>query len=137
MDRGRSSRSLPIRYPASAACPPRSIRQQPTFGSSCLYATLAINLQNFGIDQSYVQRYATARSDRDAARSVWLGALLYLPVPPCSGRTALFAFTVRSPTSCPLEPPRERRCRLPLFHCPPDAYPVSAGCSLPPSSPPP
>jgi SSS family solute:Na+ symporter len=41
---------------------------------------LFINLQNFGIDQNYVQRYATARSDSAAARSVWLGALLYLPI---------------------------------------------------------
>ncbi len=41
---------------------------------------LFINLQNFGIDQTYVQRYQTARSLADARRSVWLGALLYLPV---------------------------------------------------------
>jgi SSS family solute:Na+ symporter len=41
---------------------------------------LFINLQNFGIDQNYVQRYATASSDSAAARSVWLGALLYLPI---------------------------------------------------------
>src|SRR3972149_2289356 len=39
-----------------------------------------INLQNFGIDQSYVQRYATARTDKEAAKSVWLGGLLYLPI---------------------------------------------------------
>ncbi|HEU5124191.1 MAG TPA: sodium:solute symporter [Verrucomicrobiae bacterium] len=39
-----------------------------------------INLQNFGIDQSYVQRYQTAKNDREAARSVWVGALLYLPI---------------------------------------------------------
>jgi SSS family solute:Na+ symporter len=39
-----------------------------------------INLNNFGIDQNYVQRYAAARSVRDAAKSLWLGALLYVPV---------------------------------------------------------
>jgi SSS family solute:Na+ symporter len=38
-----------------------------------------INLQNFGIDQSYVQRYQAAASPREAERAVWLGALLYLP----------------------------------------------------------
>ncbi len=38
------------------------------------------NLKNFGIDQNYIQRYNTARSDRAAARSVWLGALTYIPV---------------------------------------------------------
>ncbi len=41
---------------------------------------LVTNLQNFGIDQSYVQRYITARSDADARRSIWLGALLYIPI---------------------------------------------------------
>ncbi len=37
------------------------------------------HVRNFAIDQSYVQRYITAKSDRDAARSVWYGILLYLP----------------------------------------------------------
>jgi len=41
---------------------------------------LVVNLRNFGIDQSYVQRYATARDDGAARRSVWLGAGLYIPV---------------------------------------------------------
>ncbi len=47
---------------------------------------LVINLQNFGIDQSYVQRFHTARSLEEARRSVWFGALLYVPV------SALFFF---------------------------------------------
>lgn len=38
------------------------------------------NLKNFGVDQSYVQRYIASRSDREAAKSIWLGALLYVPV---------------------------------------------------------
>ena len=41
---------------------------------------LFINLNNFGIDQSYVQRYHAARSERAAGGSVWLAALLYVPV---------------------------------------------------------
>ncbi len=41
---------------------------------------LFINLTNFGIDQNYVQRYHTAKSDAAAAQSLWLGALLYIPV---------------------------------------------------------
>ena len=41
---------------------------------------LLINLNNFGIDQSYVQRYQLARSEREASRSVWLAAVLYVPV---------------------------------------------------------
>lgn len=44
------------------------------------------NLRNFGVDQSYVQRYIAAGSDREAAKSVWIGALLYVPV------SALFLF---------------------------------------------
>ncbi len=41
---------------------------------------LFINLNNFGIDQSFVQRFHTAKSDREAGRAIWLGALLYVPV---------------------------------------------------------
>ena len=44
------------------------------------------NLRNFGVDQSYIQRYIAAKTDREAAKSVWLGALLYVPV------SALFLF---------------------------------------------
>ncbi len=39
-----------------------------------------INLNNFGIDQNFVQRYHTAKSESEAARSVWLGAIAYVPV---------------------------------------------------------
>jgi len=51
----------------------------PTFWVVLLYG-VAINLQNFGIDQSYVQRYIASSSHREARRSLWLGALLYVPV---------------------------------------------------------
>lgn len=40
---------------------------------------VAINLNNFGIDQDQVQRYHVARSQRSAARAVWAMALLYVP----------------------------------------------------------
>ncbi|OHB83364.1 MAG: sodium:solute symporter [Planctomycetes bacterium RBG_16_64_12] len=52
---------------------------ETTFWVVFVYGVV-MNLNNFGIDQSFVQRYHTARSDREAARSVWLGALLYLPI---------------------------------------------------------
>lgn len=60
---------------------------------------LMINLQNFGIDQNYVQRYITARSDQAAKRSVWIGALMYLPVSALFFfiGTALFAFYSKQP----------------------------------------
>jgi SSS family solute:Na+ symporter len=64
---------------------------------------LVTNLQNFGIDQSYVQRYITARTDRDAARSVWMGALLYIPLAAVFFfiGTALFAFYRAQPGLLP------------------------------------
>ncbi|MCC9608947.1 sodium:solute symporter [Blastopirellula sp. JC732] len=52
---------------------------EPTFWVVLVYG-LFINLQNFGIDQSYIQRYIAAKSDGDARRSVWLGALVYVPI---------------------------------------------------------
>ncbi|MCS7090274.1 MAG: sodium:solute symporter [Verrucomicrobiota bacterium] len=51
---------------------------EPTFWVVLLYG-LFINLQNFGIDQNYVQRYVAAESETAARRSVWLSAWLYLP----------------------------------------------------------
>ncbi len=41
---------------------------------------LFINLQNFGIDQNYIQRYMASRSDRAAKRSALSGGMLYIPV---------------------------------------------------------
>ena len=39
-----------------------------------------INLQNYGIDQNYIQRYMAARNERDAKTSAMMGGLLYIPV---------------------------------------------------------
>lgn len=50
--------------------------QEPTFWMVIAYGVF-INLQNFGIDQSFVQRYFTAKSNRDAVFSVWLAAILF------------------------------------------------------------
>ena len=52
---------------------------QETFWVILLYG-IVINLQNFGIDQNYIQRYIASKTDRDARKSVWLGGLLYVPV---------------------------------------------------------
>ena len=41
---------------------------------------LVTHLQNFGVDQAYIQRYVTAKSDADAGRSVWLGGLCFIPL---------------------------------------------------------
>ncbi len=47
---------------------------------------VAINLQNFGVDQSYIQRYIASKSDAEARRGLWLAGLLYVPI------SALFFF---------------------------------------------
>lgn len=52
---------------------------ESTFWVILIYG-LFINLQNFGIDQNYVQRYISARSEEEAIKSTWLGSLLYVPV---------------------------------------------------------
>lgn len=45
-----------------------------------LFYGIVENLKNFGIDQSYIQRYVAAGSEKQARRGLWLGALLYIPV---------------------------------------------------------
>ena len=64
---------------------------------------LVVNLQNFGIDQNYVQRYVAASSEREARKSVWLGALLYLPLSSVFFLigTALFAYYLAHPQGLP------------------------------------
>lgn len=52
---------------------------QSTFWVVLIYG-LFINLQNYGIDQNYVQRYMTARNEREAKRSALFGGMLYVPV---------------------------------------------------------
>jgi SSS family solute:Na+ symporter len=75
---------------------------EPTFWVVLAYG-LFINLHNFGVDQSYVQRYMTARSDADARSSVWWGALLYVPISAMLFfiGTALFAFYSSQPDLLP------------------------------------
>jgi SSS family solute:Na+ symporter len=58
---------------------------QPTIWVMMVYGLME-NLKNFGIDQSYIQRYIASSSDREARRSIWIGGLLYVPV------SALFFF---------------------------------------------
>ncbi len=41
---------------------------------------MVTHLQNFGVDQAYIQRYVTAKSDADAGRSVWMGGLCFIPL---------------------------------------------------------
>lgn len=75
-----------------------------TFWVVLLYG-LCMNLNNFGIDQSYVQRYHTARSEAEARRSVWTGGLLYVPVSAffLFIGTGLFAFYTAQPDRLPAD----------------------------------
>jgi SSS family solute:Na+ symporter len=50
----------------------------PTFWVLLLYG-LVTHLNNFGVDQGFVQRFITARNDREATKSVWLTTALYMP----------------------------------------------------------
>ena len=50
-----------------------------TFWVVLIYG-IFINLQNFGIDQNYIQRYMTATTDKQAKTSAIYGGLLYIPV---------------------------------------------------------
>jgi SSS family solute:Na+ symporter len=52
---------------------------QPTFWVVLLYGFF-INLNNFGMDQNYIQRYHTAVSEKQASKSVWLCVAMYVPV---------------------------------------------------------
>lgn len=58
-----------------------------------------INLNNFGMDQNYVQRYHTATSAKEAARSVWLCVKLYIPISLLFFiiGTALYAYYAQNP----------------------------------------
>lgn len=55
----------------------------PNFKQSSFWVVLLygffINLNNFGMDQNYVQRYHTASSSKQAVKSIWLCVWLYLP----------------------------------------------------------
>jgi len=75
---------------------------EPTFWVVLLYG-VALNFQNFGIDQNYIQRYHAARTSDEAKRSVLIGALLYIPVSALLLfiGTALFAFYTARPDALP------------------------------------
>ncbi|PSR53203.1 sodium:solute symporter [Adhaeribacter arboris] len=74
-----------------------------TFWVILIYG-LFINLQNFGIDQSYVQRYLTTKSEKEAKFSTWLGSLLYVPVSALFFfiGTALYAYYQAQPNLLPV-----------------------------------
>lgn len=58
---------------------------ESTFWVVFLYG-LFMNIKAFGFDQTYVQRYHTAKTDKAARKSLWVGGMLYVPI------SALFFF---------------------------------------------
>ncbi len=75
-----------------------------TFWVTFIYAVF-INMQNFGVDQSFTQRYISAKNVRDAFKSVCLGSFLYVPVTLCfvAIGTLLWAYYTGRPDSLPAE----------------------------------
>jgi len=78
--------------------------KESTFWVVLIYG-LFINLQNYGIDQNYVQRYFTTGTDREARSSALLGSLLYIPVSLLFFYigTALFSYYTAQPDLLPEE----------------------------------
>jgi len=78
-----------------------------SFAASTVWVVVAYgvveHLKNFGVDQAYVQRYITAKSDAAAIRSVWIGTVLFMPISLTFFfiGTALFAFYKVQPQLLP------------------------------------
>ncbi len=76
---------------------------KPDFTTSTFWVVfiygIFINLQNYGIDQNYIQRYLTTRTDSEARKSALFGSLIYIPVSLLFVfiGTALFSFYTAMP----------------------------------------
>jgi len=96
---------------------------ESTFWLVLIYG-LFINLQNFGVDQSYIQRYLGAKDIKSAQKSTALGGLLYIPVSFLFFMigTALFVFYQTFPENIPQDILNEGDKVFPYFiiHAIPD-----------------
>ena len=70
-----------------------------------LFYGLFINLQNYGIDQNYIQRYMVSRNEKEAKSSALFGSLLYIPVSALFFYigTALYSYYTAQPELLPPE----------------------------------
>jgi SSS family solute:Na+ symporter len=77
---------------------------ESTFWVVLIYG-LFINLQNYGIDQNFVQRYMTTGTEKEAKASTTFGSLLYIPVSLVFFYigTALFSYYTARPDLLPAE----------------------------------
>jgi solute:Na+ symporter, SSS family len=82
---------------------------EPTFWVILIYG-LFINLQNYGIDQNYVQRYMTTKNTSEAVKSTLFGGLLYIPVSLIFVYigTALFSYYTAQPNLLPAGTPSDQ-----------------------------
>jgi SSS family solute:Na+ symporter len=82
---------------------------EPTFWVVLIYG-LFINMQNYGIDQNYVQRYMTTKSTAEAVKSTLFGGLLYIPVSLIFVYigTALFSYYTAKPALLPAGTPADQ-----------------------------
>ena len=77
---------------------------EATFWVTLIYGVF-INLQNYGIDQNYVQRYHTAKTEKEARNAALFGGWLFIPVSAVFFLigTALFAYYQVMPDSAVAE----------------------------------
>ncbi len=82
---------------------------EPTFWVVLIYG-LFTNMQNYGIDQNYVQRYMTTKSTKEAVKSTLFGSLLYIPVSLVFVYigTALFSYYTARPDLIPAGTPSDQ-----------------------------
>ena len=78
----------------------------PTFWLVAITSILG-HIQGWATDQSYIQRYISARTEKEAARSIWFAGLLYMPVAFFFWfiGTALYAFYQAAPERLPAGTP--------------------------------
>jgi len=78
--------------------------KESTFWVVLIYG-IFINMQNYGIDQNYVQRYMASKSEREAKRSAFFGGMLYIPASLVFFLigTALYSYYTAQPDALPAE----------------------------------
>lgn len=83
--------------------------REPTVWVVLVYG-IFMNLQNYGIDQNYVQRYMTAKTTGEAVKATLFGGLLYIPVAVVFVYigTALFAYYTAQPELLPAGTPADK-----------------------------
>lgn len=82
---------------------------EPTVWVVLIYG-IFMNMQNYGIDQNYVQRYMTAKTTGEAVKGTLFGGLLYVPVSLVFVYigTALYSYYTAQPDLLPAGTPGDK-----------------------------